>query len=396
LQILRKNMTELIKPNIPLTDAATDNTAGPTLGSIAEKMAVMREQTLRNQIRATEDTATGQEDGQAEASSPVAPDVPEDDDIFAPEQHEGAEQEPAQTEQSVSDTDNSDNTSAEELIDFIEFAETNPNAKFKFTRNGKEVIVDAKRAAAILGQGGAIHEDARQLKIERAEFDEYIKETRSRQEGLTLAMEFTVEPQLQKAYDEIVKTQGYQTVFQQQLAATHDPAQQARIQAGMQQNEQYIRQQQDVIGRLRPAVDQFRQVRRQQVQEILENNRKAFQDKELKNEYVYNELRNKVEKMWTGARNELVPGVANIDLISSDETLLGLVRDGLKYRNAAKPKTAGASIAQLTSRKGSSTQRNSDDGVSKLREQAKAGDKKAGDNLLVQRLAQIRGNRGGR
>jgi hypothetical protein len=128
----------------------------------------------------------------------------------------------------------------------------------------------------------------------------------------------------------------------------------------------------------------------------LENNRKAFQDKELKNEYVYNELRNKVEKMWTGARNELVPGVANIDLISSDETLLGLVRDGLKYRNAAKPKTAGASIAQLTSRKGSSTQRNSDDGVSKLREQAKAGDKKAGDNLLVQRLAQIRGNRGGR
>ena len=389
-------MTELIKPNIPMTDAATDNPAVPTLGSIAEKMAVMREMTQRNQIRATEETATGQEESKAEASSPVAPDVPEDDDIFAPEQHEGAEQEPAQTEESVSEDQGSDNTSAEELIDFIEFAETNPNAKFKFTRNGKEVIVDAKRAAAILGQGGAIHEDARQLKIERAEFDEYIKETRSRQEGLTLAMEFTVEPQLQKAYDEIVRTQGYQTVFQQQLAATTDPAQQARIQAGMQQNEQYIRQQQDVIGKLRPAVDQFRQVRRQQVQEILENNRKAFQDKELKNEYVYNELRSKVEKMWTGARNELVPGVANIDLISSDETLLGLVRDGLKFRNAAKPKTAGASIAQLTSRKGSSTQRNSDDGVNKLREQAKAGDKKAGDNLLVQRLAQIRGSRGGR
>jgi hypothetical protein len=389
-------MTELIKPNIPITDAATDNTAGPTLGSIAEKMAVMREATLRNQIRATEDTATGQEESKAEASSPVAPNVPEDDDIFAPELTEGTEEDIAQTEESVSEPDASDNTSAEELIDFIEFADTNPNAKFKFTRNGKEIVIDAKRAAAILGQGGAIHEDARQLKIERAEFDEYIRETRARQEGLTLAMEFTVEPQLQKAYDEIVKTQGYQTVFQQQLAAVSDPAQQARIQASMQQNEQYIRQQQAVIGQLRPAVDQFRQVRRQQVQEILENNRKAFQDKELKNEYVYNELRSKVEKMWTGARNELVPGVANIDLISSDETLLGLVRDGLKYRNAAKPKTAGASIAQLTSRKGSSTQRSSDDGVSKLREQAKAGDKKAGDNLLVQRLAQIRGSRGGR
>lgn len=387
-------MTELIKPNIPMTDAATDNTAGPTLGSIAEKMAVMREQTLRNQIRATEETATGQEERQAEASSPVAPEVPEDDATEDTELYDGTVEDTAQ-EDPVSESEPADST-AEELIDFIEFAETNPNAKFKFTRNGKEIVIDAKKAASILGQGGAIHEEARQLKIERAEFDEYIKETRARQEGLTLAMEFTVEPQLQKAYDEIVKTQGYQTVFQQQLAATQDPAQQARIHASMQQNEQYIRQQQETIGRLRPAVEQFREVRRQQVQEILENNRKAFQDKELKNEYVYNELRGKVEKLWPGAKNELIPGVANIDLISSDEALLALVRDGLKFRNAAKPKSAGASIAQLTSRKGSSTQRNSDDGVNKLREAAKAGDKKAGDNLLVQRLQQIRGARGGR
>ena len=74
-------MTTLIKPNIPLTDAATDNPAVPTLGSIAEKMAVMREQTVRNQIRATEDAATGQEESKAEASSPVAPEVPEDSNI---------------------------------------------------------------------------------------------------------------------------------------------------------------------------------------------------------------------------------------------------------------------------------------------------------------------------
>ena len=233
-------------------------------------------------------------------------------------------------------------------------------------------------------------------KIERAEFDEYLKETRARQEGLTLAMEFTVEPQLQKAYDEIVKTQGYQTVFQQQLAQVRDPAQQARIQASMQQNEQYIRQQQAVIGQLKPAVDQFRDLRRQQVREVLDTNRKSFQDKELKNEYVYNELRSKVEKLWPGAKAEIIPGVPNIDLIASDETLLGLVRDGLKFRNAAKPRTAGASIAQLTGRKGSSTQRSSDDGLNRLREAAKAGDKKAGDNLLMQRLQQIRSVRGGR
>lgn len=384
-------MTELIKPNIPLTDAATDNPAVPTLGSIAEKMAVMREQTQRNQIRATNETATGPAESEAEAASPVEPSVPEDDAVQDDNFDYATDEETAQDEP-VSNPD-TDSTS-EELIDFIEFAETNPNAKFKFMKNGKEVVIDAKKAAAILGQGGAIHEEARQLKVERADFDEYVKETRARQEGLTLAMEFTVQPQLQKAYDEIVKTQGYQTVFQQQLAQTQDPGQRARIEASIRQNEQYIVQQQQVIGQLKPAVDQFRDIRRQQVREVLDNSRKAFQDKELKNEYVYNELRGKIEKLWSGAKTELIPGVPNIDLIASDETLLGLVRDGLKYRSKPATKQAGASIAQLTSRRGSSQSNRSNDGeISRLREQAKAGDKKAGDNLLMQRLRQIRGGR---
>lgn len=382
-------MTELIKPNIPLTDAATDNPAVPTLGSIAEKMAVMREQTQRNQIRATNETATGPAESEAEAASPVEPSVPEDDAVQDDNFDYATDEETAQDDP-VSNPD-TDSTS-EELIDFIEFAETNPNAKFKFMKNGKEVVIDAKKAAAILGQGGAIHEEARQLKVERADFDEYVKETRARQEGLTLAMEFTVQPQLQKAYDEIVKTQGYQTVFQQQLAQTQDPGQRARIEASIRQNEQYIVQQQQVIGQLKPAVDQFRDIRRQQVREVLDNSRKAFQDKELKNEYVYNELRGKIEKLWSGAKTELIPGVPNIDLIASDETLLGLVRDGLKYRSKPATKQAGASIAQLTSRRGSSQSNRSNDGeISRLREQAKAGDKKAGDNLLMQRLRQIRG-----
>jgi hypothetical protein len=116
----------------------------------------------------------------------------------------------------------------------------------------------------------------------------------------------------------------------------------------------------------------------------------------LRNEYVYNELRDKVTKIWPDARNELIPGIANIDLISSDENLLGLVRDGLKYRGKPTTKSAGSSIAALTSRKGSSTHRDQTDGMAKLREQAKSGDKKAADNLLTQRLQQIRGSRGGR
>jgi hypothetical protein len=378
-------MTTMITPNSPdPVTTANDNPAVPSLDSIASKMTAMREQTERNLLRATEQTATGSEEPVAHES--VEPEVADTEDTEYASDDLNAD---APEEVSPADA----NSSADDLIDFIEFAETNPSAKFKFTRNGKEVVIDAKRAAAILGQGGAIHEDARQLKVERAEFDEYLQAQRAQQEGLTLAMEFTVEPRLQGAYDEIVKTQGYQTTFQQQLAATQDPGQRARIEASIRQNEQYIRQQQSVIGELKPAVDQFRQVRRNQVSERLEAARKGFQDKELRNEYVYNELRDKVAKIWPQAHSEIIPGIANIDLISSDESLMALVRDGLKYRGKPVTKSAGSSMAALTSRKGSSTNRSTEDGMSKLREQAKAGDKKAGDNLLVQRLQQIRGGR---
>ena len=379
-----------------ITPNADNGTANDALAvsdeSIASKMAAMR-----NQVIATRPTAPGPVESEAEATSPVTPEGLEDETNLDSDMPVGDAEDVTQQD-AVSEPDA--DSSSEELIDFIEFAETNPNAKFKFTRNGKEVVIDARKAASILGQGGAIHEEARQLKVERSEFDEFVKEQRARQEGLTLAMEFTVQPQLQKAYDEIVKTQGYQTTFHQQLSSTQDPAQQARIQASMQQNEQYIQQQQALISQLKPAVDEFRTIRKQQVQEVLENTRKGFTDKELRNEFVYNELRGKIEKLWTGAKTELIPGVPNIDLIASDETLLGLVRDGLKYRSKPQTRQAGSSIAQLTQRKGTVQNRGSDSGIEKLREQAKKGGKEgiqAADNLLMQRLSQIRSTaRGGR
>ena len=383
-----------INPNA--NSAVIEQSAVPSLDSIAAKMTAMRENTLRNQIRPTEQTATGTDES-ADDSSPVAPDdnvEPEvansSDEYIDDANHETDA--PAE----VSEESN-DNSTSEELIDFIEFAETNPNAKFKFMRNGKEIVIDAKKAGAILGQGAAISEDARQLKIERAEFDEYLKETRSKQEGLSLAMEFTVQPKLQSAYDEIVKTQNYQTTFQQQLQSTNDPAVQARIRASMQQNEQYIYQQQQVISQLKPAVDEFKQIRSQQVNEVLTNSRKQFKDKELRNEYVFNELRDKVSKLWPDAKGQIVPGVPNIDLVTSDENLLSLIRDGLRYRDKPTTRNAGNSMAALTQRRSSTnTSRSSDDGMDKLRQQAKSGDKKAGDNLLMQRLSQIRSTRGGR
>ncbi|CAB4151840.1 hypothetical protein UFOVP592_39 [uncultured Caudovirales phage] len=378
--------------NSPNTDtgAVATQSAVPSMDSIAAKMTAMRENTQRNLIRQqTEQTATGEDDAAADSTS-VAPNGAEVDDNNNEEY--ASDNQEADAPEEVS-TESNDSTS-DELIDFLEFTESNPNAKFKFMRNGKEVIIDAKKAAAILGQGSAIHEEARQLKVERAEFDEYVNQSKDRQDQLTLAMEFTVQPKLKKAYEEIVKTQQYQNTFQQQLARATDSTQVARIQANMAQNEQYIRQQQKQINRLQPAIEQFKQIRSQQVGQALTTARKNFQDKELRNEYVYNELREKIEKAYPGAKREVVPGIPNIDLIAGDEALLSLVRDGLRYRDKPSTKTAGASMAALTSRKGSSnTSKGSDDNINKLREQAKAGDKKAGDNLLMQRLQSIRGGR---
>lgn len=375
--------------------AVASQSAVTSEASIAAKMAAMRENTQRNLIRQqAEQPATGQKES-ADTSSPVAPSDNAEAEV-GDTNDESFVSDNQETDSPLEVTTDSNESLADDLIDFIEFADTNPNAKFKFMRNGKEVVIDAKKAAAILGQGSAIHEEARELKIQKAEFDEYLNHQRAQQEGLTLAMEFTVQPQLQKAYDEIVKTQNYQTTFQQQIQRTNDPATQARIQAAMQQNEQYIRQQQAVIGQMKPQIDQFRQVRAQQVTERLDQARKQFTDKELKNEYVFNELRDKVTKLWPQAKQEIIPGVPNIDLISSDENLLSLVRDGLRYRDKPTTKSAGSSMAVLTQRRGSSTQKGNSDELNKLREQAKGGDKKAADNLLTQRLTQIRGARGGR
>ena len=385
--------TQSVAPNT-LDGAAQQHNAIPGLDAIAAKMTAMRQEAQRNRLTAIQPDATGTSD-QANTDEPVAAEATaeEPEVAVAPDTIDaGTEDISAQdTESEPVSEEASADTSAQEIIDFIEFAESNPNAKFKFTRNGKEMVIDAKKAAAILGQGGAIHEEARELKIKKSEFEEYERETRQRQEGLLLAMEFTIQPQLQGAYDEIIKTQGYQATFQQQLAQTQDPALQARIRASMEQNERYIQQQGDVIRQLKPRVDQFYDARRQQVQSVLESNRKAFKDKELKNEYVYREIRDKVSKDWPAAKEQLVPGVENIDLIVSDEYILGLIRDGFKFRDRPQTKAAGASIAQLQNRKGSPQgNKSNDESIQQLREQARGGDKKAADNLLVAQLQRLR------
>ena len=388
--------TEQVVSTPNVADTAPAQSAVPSLDSIAQKMAAMR-----NQLQATNDAATGSSE-EAKPEAPVVPEGAESDTSSVEPEVDSSESEYSEAaveEGTAPEEVSNQNTTADEIIDFLEFAQENPNAKFKFMRNGKEMVVDAKRAAAILGQGGAIHEEARELKIQKAEFDEYLKTKRAEAEGLTLAMEFTVRPQLQKAYDEILKTQNYQTTFQQQLSQAQsrgDVAAVARIQASMAQNENWIKQQAAVIQQLKPNLDQFYEIRKQQVAEVLDGNRKSFKDKELRNEYVFNEIREKVSKNWTAAKSQLVPGVDNIDLISSDEHILSLIRDGLKYRERPTVKSAGSSIAALTSKKtnpvaGARTQ--SQANLQELQERANKGDRKAQDNLLVAKLNAMRSRR---
>ena len=117
---------ETATPNVP--DAANSQPAVPSLDSIAEKMAAMR-----NQVQATRQTETGTP-AEANAGEPVAPtaddaepevvsqeansiDNATDEDIaldpVAPDEDEANDQ--------VSEPEA--DTTAQEVIDFVEFAE---------------------------------------------------------------------------------------------------------------------------------------------------------------------------------------------------------------------------------------------------------------------------------
>ena len=365
--------------DMPNTTSAATNQ--PSIAQLDDEILSMVTQlTAGNQTTQESKAVDTGKSVEADTGSPVAPSEvePEDSDDFEVEESSTDDEE---APEEVSD-EKSDSTS-DELIDFLQFTEENPNAKFKFMRNGKEVVIDAKKAAAILGQGSAIHEEARELKVQRAEFDEYLQETRAKQEGLTLAMEFTIQPKLREAYDEIIKTQGYQQTFSEQLKHANDPAEVARIEAAMSQNERYIQQQSQAVKQLKPAIDEFKKIRKQQVEEVIENSRKAFKDKELKNKYVFDELRTKLTKEWPDAKGQLVTGIDNLDLISADEHILSLIRDGMKYRDRPKAKSSGSSIAAQSNRKSTQSQQPQQTAYNKLREQAKRGDKKAQDDLIL-------------
>jgi len=73
--------------------------------------------------------------------------------------------------------------------------------------------------------------------------------------------------------------------------------------------------------------------------------------------------------------------------------VLSLLRDGLKYRDRPKTKSAGSSIAALTTRSSGTRIQSGKDELTSLQEKAKAGDRKAADNLLLAKMNAMRGRR---
>lgn len=277
-----------------------------------------------------------------------------------------------------------------EPINFLEFAEQNPDMMWRIPNKEAEggfVEIPVSRAAAILGQGSAIHENARKLKAEKADFEEYESKRRAELDGLQIGLELTMVPQLQQAADELVKIQQFNQQWKQIYDNATDEIRRSEAEAAMRQNNELIQEKSQFIQANRPKVQQFFDHRSEVVKQQLEKSRQGFKDKELANKATFTELREKLSKDWSGASNTFVPGVQNIDLVSSDEFLLGLIRDGMKFREGPKVKNAGGSLA-AASKPMARGKTAPEDKTVELQKKAQSGDKNAARDLLATMLAQ--------
>ncbi len=373
-----------------MSDVIANATAPEQTGSVnpADAIAAMIAANRRNnpQPDGASPPPAGQEEAKAESpeAAPVKEAEPEDSSELAtePEQEEAAEE---STDEGVN-----------EAVDFLEFAAQNPNVVLKIPNKDAEggfVEMTAQKAASILGQGSAIHENARKLKAEKAEFEEYEAKRRAELDGLQIGLELTVVPQLQQAADELVTLQQYNQQWQQILENATDEVQRSEAEAAIRQNSQLIQEKSKFIQTNRPRVEQFYQVRSQFVQQTLDKARQSFQDKELANKAVFSELREKLSKEWKGAENSYIPGVKNLDLLSSDEYILGLIRDGMKFREGPKVvKNTGGSLA-AAGKPVAKAKTTPEDKTSELQRKAESGDKNAARDLLATMLAANRRRR---
>lgn len=365
-----------------MSDVITQVTAPEQTGMAnpADAIAAMIAANKRNspQPDGSSPPPAGQEE--AQAKSPEAAPV----EGVEPEDGSSVESDAAESEVEAESSDG-----VNEAVDFLEFAKENPDVMLKIPNKDAEggfIELTAEKAASILGQGSAIHENARKLKAEKADFEEYESKRKSELDGLQIGLELTIVPQLQTVADELVTIQEYNQRWEQIYQNTTDPAERSRAEAAMRQNAQLIEEKSQFIRANRPKVEHFYQHRTAMVQETLEKARQSFTDKELSNKAVFSEIREKLSKDWKGAGGSFIPGVPNIDLVSSDEYLLGLVRDGMKFREGPKVKNAGGSLA-AASRPVAKAKTAPDNEMEKLQKQAKSGDKSAARDLLATMLA---------
>ena len=294
-----------------------------------------------------------------------------------------------ESETAESETEAESSEGVNEAVNFLDFAEQNPNVMLKIPNkdaDGGFVEMTASKAASILGQGSAIHENARKLKAEKADFEEYSSKRRNELDGLQIGLELTIVPQLQTAADELVTLQGYNQKWKQIYDSATDEVQRSEAEAAMRQNNNLIQEKSQFIKGNRPKVEQFYAARGQFVQQQLEQARQSFSDKELSNKANFAELRDKLGKDWKAARGMFVPGVPNIDLVSSDEYLLGLIRDGMKFRDGPLVRNAGGSLAAANKTVAKAKTSPEDKSV-ELQKKANSGDKGAAHDLLASMIA---------
>jgi hypothetical protein len=252
-----------------MSDVITQVTAPEQTGAVnpADAIAAMIAANKRNnpQPDSSSQTPAGQEEAQAESpeAAPVEGTEPEDGSSI-------------ESDAAESEVEAESSEGVNEAVDFLEFAKENPTVMLKIPNKDAEggfVELTAERAASILGQGSAIHENARKLKAEKADFEEYESKRKSELDGLQIGLELTIVPQLQSAADELITIQEYNQQWQQIYQSTTDPAQRSQAEAAMRQNAQLIQEKSEFIKANRPKVEQFYQHRSAMVQETLEKAR---------------------------------------------------------------------------------------------------------------------------
>jgi hypothetical protein len=353
----------------------TEQTGAAPEDQIAAMIAANRRNT--QQPDGSNPPPAGQEE--AKAKSPEAASEDAEPENVNSETEEPVDQEEAE-EPAKGDSD---------PVNFFEFAEQNPDFKFRIPNknaDGGFVEVTAKKAATLLGQTSDIDENARKLKLEKADFEEEVQKRRNELDGLQIGLELTIVPQLQSAADELVTLQQYNQQWTQIRDRATNETERSEAEAAIRQNASLIEERSKFIQSNRPKVEQFYQARTQFVQQQLETARQSFSDKELSNKAAFTELRDKLSKEWKGANSTFIPGVPNLDLVSSDEYLLGLIRDGMKFREGPKVRNAGGSLA-AANKPTAKSKTAPEDEMSSLKKKADSGDKSAQRDFLATLLA---------